>query len=415
MSGIKYWIWLTQRAGLSVLERQLLLERFGTPEGAYFADDGAYRLLEGLSGRALQSLKDKSMDEADKILGDCDRLGIHVTTMQDAVYPERLRCIHQPPMVLYWKGRELSADDEALIAIVGTRKCTPYGERMAAELSMDLTRSGAMVVSGMAEGIDAAAVRAALKAGGPVVSVLGGGMDVVYPWFHRELYEDVAAVGTLMSEYPPGTEHKGTHFPVRNRIISGLSVGVVVVESPRRGGSLLTAGHALDQDREVFAVPGPADAACSVGPNRLIQEGAAKLVMSAEDIICEFADRFPERFARSRPMGTDARAQRLKPQTAASAPAKRKKAAPQAENSAEPPSGEPGVEYIDWEEHKDKLTDDQREILRALEQGPRVADDIVELTQIPAQRVLAALTLLQVQGMVAEESGRRYRANIKIR
>ena len=188
-------------------------------------------------------------------------------------------------MVLYWKGRQIAFDEEAAIAMVGTRSATPYGVQVASKLSAELTRNGALIVSGMAQGIDAAAVRGALKMGGPVVSVLGGGIDVVYPRYHRDLYEDVAAVGALISEYPPGTETRGANFPIRNRIISGLSVGVVAVESGRYGGTLLTVGHALDQDREVFAVPGPVGAPESEGTNRLIQEGCAKLILNGDDVL----------------------------------------------------------------------------------------------------------------------------------
>ncbi|MDE7171570.1 MAG: DNA-processing protein DprA, partial [Oscillospiraceae bacterium] len=311
MSNLKHWIWLTQRKGLAGQNAIRVLEHFGTPELVHAADEEAYRLVGGLPDVAIRSLMNKSLDLADEILGDCDRLGIQLLTLQDATYPERLKAIHQPPMVLYWKGRQIAFDEELAIAMVGTRKATPYGVRAASKLSAELTRRGALIVTGMAEGIDASAVRGALKIGGPVVSVLGGGIDRVYPWQHKDLYEDVAAVGALISEYPPGTDHKGEHFPIRNRIISGLSVGVVAVESGRSGGTLLTVGHALDQDREVFAVPGPMDAPESEGTNRLIQEGAAKLILGAEDVLCEFAQRFPGKLRPARDLSRSAEQQRL--------------------------------------------------------------------------------------------------------
>lgn len=410
MSELKYWLWLTSRRGASGQGLMELLSHFGTPESAYFADRQAYEQLGGLPEAARRSLEEKSLAGVDKILGDCDRLGIRIMTIQDAIYPARLRAIHQPPLVLYWKGREIAVDEEAAVAVVGTRTATPYGVRMAGQLGLDLTRAGALVVSGIAEGIDAAAVRGALKAGGPVISVLGGGIDVVYPRSHRDLFADVAAAGALVSEYPPGTETRGSHFPVRNRIISGLSLGVVVVESPRTGGSLITAGHALDQDREVFAVPGPVDAPNSVGTDRLIQEGAAKLIFDAGDVLCEFADRFPERFGRAVPLPEEAREQRL--ESRSSAPGRRSAAPDPEQKELDDPVN---LEYIDWKDYKNKLTDDQRDILLALERGPQVADDLVERTQIPARRVLAALTILQVQGFVAEESGKRFRALVRLK
>lgn len=200
MSNLKYWLWMTGRKGLAGQNGVRVLNHFGSPERVYFSDPEEYRMVGGLSETALRSLADKSLSAADRILGDCDRLGIRLLTLQDATYPERLAAIHQPPMVLYMKGRPIAFDEEAAVAIVGTRDATPYGAWAATQLSMELTRSGALVVSGMAEGIDAAAVRGALKAGGPVVSVLAGGIDVVYPREHRDLYADVAAAGLLISD-----------------------------------------------------------------------------------------------------------------------------------------------------------------------------------------------------------------------
>ena len=176
MSNLKYWLWLTSRVGVSGQGMAELLSHLGTPESAYFADRHAHERVAGLSEKARRSFQDKSLSRVDQILGDCDRLGIRIMTIQDAIYPERLRAIHQPPLVLYWKGRDIAVDNEAAVAVVGTRSATPYGVRIAEQLGLDLTRAGALVVSGIAEGIDAAAVRGALKAGGPVISVLGGGI-----------------------------------------------------------------------------------------------------------------------------------------------------------------------------------------------------------------------------------------------
>lgn len=419
MSNLKYWIWLAQRRGLTCQTAERVLEHFGSPEGAYFADRMEYSLVGELTPEALSSLEDKSLDQADRILGDCDRLGIRLMTRQDAAYPERLAAIAQPPLVLYMKGRPVAFDEEVAIAVVGTRKATPYGVQATSKLAADLTRSGALVLTGMAQGIDASAVRGALKAGGPVVSVLGGGIDVFYPRYHAALYEDVAVAGTLVSEYPPGTEHRGDHFPVRNRILSGLSVGVVAVESERTGGTLLTVNHALDQDREVFAVPGPIDAPASVGTNLLIQEGAAKLILSAGDVLCEFVDRFPNKLRPAEPLSPEAEAQRLEGAAVVPAPAEAKKAKGAKSDGGEPEKikfeKKPKLPVLTDEEAAGRLTDDQRAILLALEGGPLKTDDVVEKTQIPARRVLSALTLLQIQGYAAEESGKRFRAAVKLK
>jgi DNA processing protein len=204
---------------------------------------------------------------------------------------------------------------------------------------------------------------------------------------------------------------------VRNRIISGLSVGVIVVESPRFGGGLLTANHALEQDRELFAVPGPADAPNSEGTNRLIQEGCAKLILNAEDVICEFVDRFPNRFGRAKPLSDEAREQRMGVFLEKDTTGKKKQKAPDSSPSPEEKVVDipEQMAYIDWKDYKKKMTDDQRDVLLALEQGPMVADDLVERAQLPARRVLAALTILQIQGMAVEESGNRFRAVVRLK
>ena len=410
MSNLKYWLWLSGRKGIAGQVGMRVLNHFGSPERIYFSDLEEYRMIDGLSEIAVKSLADKSLDGADRILGDCDRLGIQLLTMQDASYPERLAAIHQPPMVLYTKGRPVAFDEEVAIGIVGTRDATAYGAWAAAKLSMDLTRSGALVVSGMAQGIDAAAVRGALKAGGPVVSVLAGGIDVIYPREHRGLYEDVAVAGTLISEYPPGTEHRGGQFPIRNRIISGLSVGVIAVESKRYGGTMHTVSHALEQNRDVFAVPGPIGAEQSEGTNRLIQEGSAKLILDASDVLCEYLDLYPGKLGTKDPLEPEAEKQRLEEVTLAVSKPEQKK-----ENHEKVIDSLPQQDYIDWQDCKTKLTDDQQAVLLALGGKTLRPDDLVELTQLPARRILSSLTILQIQGYVAEESGKRFRAAVRLK
>lgn len=416
MASLKYWLWLTSRTGLGARGGQRLVEHFGTPEAVYFANPGEYDLVPDLSAYARESLKRKGLDESDRILGDCDRLGIRVVTCQDADYPERLRNIFDPPLVLYCKGKEIAFDEEVVIAMVGTRTCTPYGVRTAGKLAMDLARRGAVLVSGIAEGIDAACIRGALKGGGRVVSVLGGGIDRHYPASSTPLYDDVAAAGCLISEYPPGTEANGKHFPVRNRIISGLSLGVVVVESKVAGGSMITADHALDQDRDVFAVPGPVDVPTSGGTNRLIRLGNAKLVEKAWDILEEYVDRYPGKLGNARPLSPEVESQRLE---SVNRPGKRPKpesTAKSRQNSAEKPVDKDAeVEYIVWREHSGEMTDDQRDVLLTLNEGEFYTDEIVERTQIPARRVSSALTLLQLQGYAEEALGGRFRGKVKLK
>lgn len=420
MSTLKYWIWLTMRKGLQGRAALRVLEWFGTPEQIFYAHPSEYERIPELNAQQCSVLGDHDLTEANAILGDCERLGIRVMTYQDAAYPERLRNIYDPPLVLYVKGKSIPFDEKATIGMVGTRNCTAYGVKMAGKLALGLARSGAIVVSGIAEGIDAACIRGALKGGGTVVSVLGGGIDVQYPWCNRALYEDVAALGALISEYPPGTRPLGAHFPVRNRIISGLSLGVVVVESGLFGGSMRTVEHVEDQSRDLFAVPGPADAPASEGTNHLIREGAAKLVTDAWDVLEEYVDRYPGVLRREPPLSDSAEESRLKHPDQG---IERKK--PVRKAKQEVPDAEEGMqeertseavgEGVLWSELREHLTDEQRDILLALREKSRIVDDLVELTQIPARRVLSALTILEVQGYVVQEPGKRFRAQVKLK
>ena len=297
MSALKYWLWLTELPGLTNQTRLALLRHFPTPEDVYYADPEEVLLTEGITREQAKLLEDKDCSNADRILADCQRLDADILTIQDAGYPNRLRNIYDPPCLLYVRGRLPAFDDEASIAVVGTRDCTPYGISSAEKLGYGLAAGGAVVVSGLARGVDSAALRGALRAGGTVTAVLGNGLDVVYPPENRYLYEDVAAAGALVSEYPPGTSPEARHFPVRNRIMSGLCVATLVVEAPARSGALITAGTALEQGRDVFAVPGPIDAPASVGCNRLIRDGAG-LVTDAWDILGEYEPRFPDKLRR---------------------------------------------------------------------------------------------------------------------
>lgn len=402
MANLKYFLWLTTRKGFQPGEGSVLLSQFGTPEAVYFAEGQEYELL-GLSAAKRRSLEDKNLAGAEQILEDCERLGIHIMTIQDADYPERLAQIDDPPCVLYWKGKPPAVDDRLAVAMVGTRECTPYGEAAAGKLGLELARSGAVLVSGIAQGIDAAGLKGALQGGGTVISVLGGGIDVVYPWQHRWLYQDVAAAGTLISEYPPGTETAGHHFPVRNRIISGLSMGVVVVEAGEPSGALITARLALEQNREVFAVPGPMQAPASLGTNRLIQRGEAKLVLSAGDILEEFSPLFPGRANPLPPMEESEVAERLE------AAPKSPPLSPKSEKEVDKASQRA---YISLSDDPEAFTDDERDILLCIQRRSLTADDIAESAQIPARRVLSALTMLQLRGLVEERPGKRFYAAV---
>lgn len=406
MATLNYLLWLTTRPYLAAGQATALVERFGSAEAVYFADPDEFDLLRIPAGLKA-ALRDKSMDRVEAVLERCDQLGLWILTYQDGAYPDRLLELKDYPLILYGKGKQFRFDEELAIGIVGARKCTPYGERMAGRLGLDLARAGALVVSGIAPGIDAAALRGALKGGGPVVSVLGNGIDVIYPRENRWLYEDVAAAGALISEYPPGTSADGSHFPVRNRIISGLCLGVAVVEAAERSGALLTANHALDQGRDVFAVPGPADAPMSAGTNHLMTRGHAKLIRTAQDILVEYELNFPHKLRPAVPLPAQETGQRLAggPAARASAP-KRAEAAP-------PPAAKPAELPLRPRSELDAMGDEQREIFRLLARRPMVPDELVGQTDIPARRVNTALTLLQAGGYLEELPGKRFCAAVR--
>ena len=406
MSALKYWLWLTTRTGVDTNCALQILEHFVTPERAYYADASEFELVS-LTSAARRSLLDKKLEKADQILGDCDRLGLRILTMQDAEYPQRLKQIETPPPVLYVRGRLFSFDEEAAIGVVGAREPSAYGERYAGQFGMELAQSGALLVSGMAQGVDACAIRGALKAGGSVVSMLANGLDVVYPKHHRSLYEDVAAVGALMSEYPPGTAPAGHHFPHRNRIISGLSLGVLAVECRRHSGTMTTIRHALDQNRDVFAVPGGLDAPMSEGTNWLIQQGA-KLVTCGEDILEEYRERYPQKLQEKRQLPPKTVRERLgdliRPKAEKKPEMKRK----------EPEQKDSGKPIIPRTQQKSRFTDDGLAVLFAMGENSYTIDELVERTQIPTRRVLSTLTVLQIEGVVEERSGKRFGALVTL-
>ncbi|MBQ3103052.1 MAG: DNA-processing protein DprA [Oscillospiraceae bacterium] len=389
---LNHWLWLSTRE-VSNQMKLTLLEHFGTPESIYFSDREEYALVEGMKRNYFPTLEDKDLGEVDKILGDVERLGIRILTIQDAAYPSRLKNIYDPPILLYYKGMLPVFDEEAAVAVVGTRDATPYGIQATEKLSYGMASQGAMVISGLARGIDSAAHRAALRAGGKTAAVLGCGIDVIYPPENRYLYEDVAASGSLISEYPPGTPPASRHFPERNRIISGLSVAVLVVEAPEKSGALITAAAALDQGREVFAVPGQIDAPMSIGCNRLIRDGAG-LASESWDILQDFWPRFAHKIRPNRvlePEDLEYHGESVLPGEAA-------EVKPQ----------------LDLATSDLSLTDDQILILKTLGDEPIHVDDLVELTQIPTRRVLSALTILTMEELAEECSGKKFIARVQL-
>ncbi|MCX7843007.1 MAG: DNA-processing protein DprA [Clostridia bacterium] len=283
--NLKYWIWLSSIPKIGPVKRKMLLEHLGNPENIWYARGEELRRLGFLSEECVARIVDmKYRKAAEKHFEDIYKNGIDVITIQDETYPWYLKNIYDPPVVLYKKGKLVP--DESMVAVVGSRKATRYGLDMAERIACELSARGIAVVSGMARGVDSYAHRGALKAGGRTIAVLGCGLDVVYPPENERLMNDIIMSGAVLSEYAPGVQPFPGNFPARNRIISGLSMGVAVIEAGEKSGSLITADLALEQGRDVFAVPGNMNSLNSRGTNRLIKEGA-KIVTSIDDILEE--------------------------------------------------------------------------------------------------------------------------------
>ncbi|MBI2104334.1 MAG: DNA-protecting protein DprA [Candidatus Omnitrophica bacterium] len=264
-----------------------VLDAFGGLDRLWAADVRELQQVAGISPQAAERLDAARKDDAclERELALAERCGAAIVTLADAAYPTRLKTIPDPPLALYVRGT-LTAADETAIAIVGSRRASPYGRQCAERLSEDLALRGITVVSGLALGIDGAAHRGALRAGGRTLAVLGSGLARLYPPAHERLADQAAEQGAVLSEYPLEAEPLPHHFPRRNRLISGLSLGVIVVEASARSGALITADCALEQGREVFAVPGPMTSVTSEGTHRLLKQGA-RLVTSVEDVLDE--------------------------------------------------------------------------------------------------------------------------------
>lgn len=293
MGNLRQWIWISTRCDLPSGLAVRLLTQFGSPEAAYAAQRKDYAGIK-LTEQTLEALCDKSLEEADDILRFCAREGVQILTLQDAAYPARLRLIAEPPAVLYVKGTLPPIDEVPVITVVGTRTATDYGRMLAHRLGRDLALCGATVASGSATGIDSAALYGAIEGGGSVISVLGNGIDVVYPQESRRLYEAVLQAGALVTEFPPGSPPRGLHFPNRNRILAGLGVATVVGQAKERSGALITAEQARCQGRPVFAMLTSVDDPAGLGSAHLIRRGEARLLMDAWDVMEPFEARFPD-------------------------------------------------------------------------------------------------------------------------
>jgi DNA processing protein len=355
---------LTMVAGVGPNTSRALLERFGSATKVLDASVASLKEVPGVGPKLADRIARARRDiDADEELALCRRHDVRLVPLADAAYPPPLKDIHDPPPILYMRGT-YEATDQLAIALVGSRRSTPYGVRIAERLAGSLARVGLTVVSGLARGVDAAAHRGALKAGGRTLAVMANGLAHVYPPEHADLARQIGDAGALISEMPMDQKPLAGLFPQRNRIISGLCLGVVIVEATPRSGSLATAHHALDQNREVFAVPGPVDSLSSHGCHRLIRDGA-RLVETVEDILEELGPLVRE----VRP-GSDA-----------------------------PPVRHP-AELV--------LSDQERSLLGQVGDQAITIDELIQSTGLTASQVMATLSVLEMRRLIRRLSGQQF-------
>lgn len=386
-----YWMWLAMLQGVTPRQKRRLLEHFSDPEKIYLAED--YSAVEGITPEMLQALSDKNTDPARARINGCRRKAIGIVSFGDPQYPGRLRAIADPPLVLYYKGILPDFDSHPGIGVVGTRKATAYGVSMAREISHQLAQCGGLVISGGAHGVDTAALEGTLNAKAPSVTVFGCGVDVDYPAVNRPLFRKLEQFGCLLSEYPPGTRPAPWQFPERNRIISGLSQGVLVIEAPEKSGALITARDALEQGRDVFVVPGNIDSPTCVGSNGLLREGACA-VFSGWDILSEYAPEYPDTVRRV--------AVEPLPRQTVSEPIP----VPD-KNSVDIP---PVNAYSGKENENIDLTEEERLLLSCMDRTPRPIDEVIGQAGVPASAAMGVITKLALKGLVVHHPGKRISA-----
>lgn len=391
-----YWLWYSLLPDISLGQKLKLLEHFRDPEEIYLTED--YSGIGQLSPEQCKSLRNKDLSSAQKMLKSCAAQHIGILTYSDAGYPRRLRNIDEAPLVLFYKGILPDFETRPVIGVVGTRKASAYGLVQARQLSQQITACGGLVVSGGAAGIDTLALQGAMEAGGQTVAVLGCGVDVVYPKTNKHLFQQIERNGCLLSEYLPGTEPKPWQFPQRNRIISGVSNGVLVVEAPEKSGALITAGEAARQGRDVFVVPCNIDVPTGVGSNALLQE-CGTAVFSGWDVLKEYAAQYPESVEKRQP--------ELRVVHNAAEPAKTKQterifALPD-KKGVDNPVASP---YSVLDEKEIRLTPEERQVLACLCGIPCPVDEVLAQLDMPSAQVLGILTRLSLKGMVKNHPGR---------
>ncbi len=405
-------IWLSRRRGVGPATAAELLQELKTVDAVYKA--GREELIEAcpnLRENAVKSLCDKRLDESGIIMEQCLKKDIRVIGLGDSEYPAPLSKINDPPVVLYVRGQLPDFSAAPGIAVVGTRDATAYGLTAACNIGAALGEAGLITVSGMAHGVDAHAHWGALYACGITVAVLAGGADVCYPRENRDLMEEIMRTGAVVSEYPPGTEPVGRHYHQRNRIISGMCVASVIVEAKDyQSGALITARHAVDQGRDVYAVPGTWYMASSQGCNQLIERCEATLLTGPEVLVRNYTEQKPDnKYSERQGDGNDndTEPRRDGPEDsqdegpAETTDAGKVSFAPKKKQSTPSDSAASGISDITMK----KMSEDEQCIIKLVGEGVKSMDDIIDRCGLSASRTLSLVTMLEVKGILSQERG----------
>lgn len=385
MDSLLLWVWLSLKHISAKTKIAALNEYFAGIGEIYDAE--SYDNIAGIKEIQEKELADKNTAPAAKVIADAERLGIDIITFDDKDYPEILKNIPDPPCVLYHVGETLRWDEIVTIGCVGTRRNSDYGKIVTMNICRDLARMGVVTVSGMAKGLDSVAAEATMHAGGKTVAVVGTGLDIIYPPENKHLFEKILNNGAVFSEYPPGAPASSDHFPQRNRIIAGLSRGILVTEAPKRSGALITARYALNTGRDLFAVPGNILDEHYAGSNALIQQGA-KLVTCAEDIMAEYPY---EISALMNDRDQD-------------------EASPEQSDSGEKEKNVPHISLSDAK--YDLLGKKEKTIISFLAEADMQLDEIVRETEFTAAETNTMLVMLEMKGLVKRMPGNIYKLRI---
>ena len=426
-----FWIWLSETLGVANKDFTRLIQLYRTPYEIFNAEESELERVPEISEKTLTRLMDKSLQHASEILENCEKQGIGILTHYDEAFPPQLREIQRPPVLLYYKGNMMDLGKSLTVGMVGTRRMSAYGLQNAYRIAYELSLAGAVVVSGMATGIDGVCAAAALKAKCTTVAVLGCGLDLTYPRHHRPLMAEIAKQGILLSEYPPGTPPSSYHFPMRNRIISGISRTTVVVEAGLGSGSLITAKDAVSQGRMVFAVPANVGAPGAEGTNGLLRDGA-RAATGAKDILQPFLYEFdevlrPERLLKLSEDDSTAdleyldrlgiielvnrqETQEVKqhPEASESKTDRRKQPKKPRRTPQEDARKESSPKVSSHESELEKLTPIQLAVLRAVPDDRAFSTDALRGLDYPYGEMIAALTMLELMGLVQKLSGGLY-------